>query len=258
MPLQDQLKDQLKNSYVNWLNQRITVKDLNGVFQITSPLTDRNRDRLQIYVIPDGDKLILSDDGYIVNELLMSGCDIFSSNKRTELLKVILNSYAVKLDGEVLYTNATIENFPQKKHAILQAMLAVNDMFLITQDNVTSIFLEEVENYLIENEIRYTDNVTFTGKSGFNHNFDFVIPKFKDNPERIIKSINSLTREKSESLLFAWDDTRDTRKSNSILYAFINDSEKKVSRNIISAFSEYQVKPVLWSEKNQFIKELSA
>ena len=34
-------QDQLKTSYLNWLNERITIKDINGVFQITTPLLDK-------------------------------------------------------------------------------------------------------------------------------------------------------------------------------------------------------------------------
>src|SRR5699024_805606 len=102
---------------------------------------------------------------------------------------------------------------------LLQAMLSINDMFMITNQNVISLFLEDVENFLTKNEIRYTENISFAGKSGFNHNFDFVIPHFKKQPERIIKAINNPTRDNSQSLLFAWDDTLVTRKSDAVLYA---------------------------------------
>jgi hypothetical protein len=255
MPLQDQLK----TSYISWLNQRLTMKDLdNGIIQITSPFLDRDNDRLQIYVVPDGDDLKLSDDGYILNELMMSGCNVFSSKKRMEILEVILNSHGIKRNGEELLVKTTLKSFPQKKHSLLQAMLSINDMFMTTRENVTSIFLEEVEKFLDESEARYSENVSFTGKSGFTHHFDFVIPKFKKHPERIIKVINNPTREKSESLLFSWDDTKETRRSDAVLYTFLNDSEKPISKNIISAFAEYNVKPVIWSKRKDYIKELSA
>lgn len=251
-------QDQLKTSYLNWLNQKITIKDLNGVFQITSPLIDRNNDRLQIYAIPNGDSLKLSDDGYIIDELQMSGCDVFSSGRRKEILDFILNKFGVKRKDEELFINATLEDFPQKKHFLLQAMLCVNDMFMTTRDNVTSIFLEEVENFLLTNEIRYSENISFIGKSGFTHNFDFIIPKYKKSPERIIKAINNPTRDKAESLLFSWDDTRNTRKNEAVLYAFLNDTDKKISKTILSAFAQYDVHPIPWTKKDHYIKELSA
>ena len=182
---------------------------------------------MQIYVIPDGDTLTLSDDGYIIDELQMSGCDVFSSNRRKEILDSILNKFGVKRENEELFVKATLKDFPQKKHFLLQAMLSVNDMFMTTRDNVTSIFIEEVETFLYQHDIRFTDNISFVGKSGFTHNFDFVIPKYKNTPDRVIKAINNPTREKAESLLFSWDDTKENRKSETILYAFLNDTRKK-------------------------------
>ncbi|MBW4839873.1 MAG: DUF1829 domain-containing protein [Paenibacillaceae bacterium] len=124
--------------------------------------------------------------------------------------------------------------------------------------NIQSIFWEDVENFLIMNDIRYTDNVIFTGKSGFSQKFDFVIPKSKQMGERIIQTINNPSKSKAESVLFAWEDIKNTRKSDSSLYAIINDAEKTISSDIISAFKQYDVRTILWSGRRQYINELSA
>jgi len=182
---------QLKTAYMNWLNERITIHDLDGVFQITSPFLDVNNDRLQIYVIPEGDSLKLSDDGHVINELEISGCSIFDSKKRIEILTFILNKFGVERNGNELFIRATIDTYAQKKHFLLQAMLSANDMFMTTRSNVGGIFSEEVEKFLLEKDIRYSDNISFIGKSGFTHNYDFVIPKYRNTPERMIKAINN-------------------------------------------------------------------
>ncbi len=49
---------------------------------------------------------------------------------------------------------------------------------------VLSLFYEDVVTWLDLHEIRYTPKVKFTGKSGFDHLFDFVIPKSRSSPER--------------------------------------------------------------------------
>lgn len=251
-------QDQLMDSYINWLKARISIEDLDGVYQITSPYLDVNNDRLQLYVSNEGDTLKLSDDGHVINELEMSGCSISSSKKRMEILNFILNKFGVQKNGDELYIYATIDNFAQRKHFLLQAMLSVNDMFMTTRANVTSIFLEEVERFLSENDIRFSDNVAFIGKSGFTHNFDFLISKYRDIPERIIKVINNPRRDTAESLIFAWNETRETRKSKAVMYAFLNDENRKVSDSIISAFKQYDIIPVQWSLKEEYIQELTA
>jgi hypothetical protein len=253
------LDQQLKNAYLNWLNQKITLRDLNGVIEITSPLVDRHNDYLQIYAIPKENGIILTDDGYIISDLLMSGLDIDSTKKRKEIFQTILNGYGVqRSEKDELFVEATIDDFPRKKHLLLQAMLTVNDMFMIARPNVQSIFLEDVEAFLIEYEIRYTDNISFTGKSGFSHKFEFVIPKSKFRPERIIKTINNPTRESSEQLLWAWSDTKETRKSDSTLYAILNDSDKPINTDVINALNRYDVKTILWSQRVKYIDDLSA
>lgn len=251
-------QDQLKNAYIDWLRARISIDDLDGVLQITSPYLDVNNDRLQLYVINEDNTLKLSDDGHVINELEMSGCHIANSKKRQSLLDLILNKFGVQKNGDELFVYANLENFAQKKHFLLQAMLSVNDMFMTTRENVTGIFLEEVERFLVNHEIRFSDNISFIGKSGFTHNFDFVIPKYGNAPERIIKAINNPKRDTAQSLIFSWNETRETRKSKAVMYAFLNDDERNVSHAVITAFQQYGIKTIQWSDKNQYIKELTA
>lgn len=250
----------LINAYLKWLKNNIAVRELDqGATEITTPFLDNHNDFIQIYAIKENNGLTLTDDGYIINDLLMTGVNIKSSQKRQELLKVILNAYGVKLSNhDELYVETDYKNFPQRKHMLLQAMITVNDMFMTARDTVASLFFEDVAQFLTLNDIRYTDKVTFIGRSGFNHNFDFVIPPSKKASERIVHTISNPTREKAENLLFSWNDTRETRKSNSTLFAFLNDNEKKVSSEVINALDQYEVKPVLWSERKNFIDELAA
>lgn len=251
-------QEKLRKDYINWLNDRLSIKDLDGVFEITSPFLDINNDRMQIYVVPEQNRMKLSDDGTIITELKMSGCDVTSTKHREKILTLILNKFGVSRDSDELFVYATSDNYAQRKHFLLQAMLAVNDMFMTSRHHVKNIFLEEVEQFLMQNDIRYNDDISFIGKSGFTHNFDFAIPHYKNIPERIIKVINNPNRNMTESAIFSWNETRDLRKYNSVLYAFLNDREQNVSENITNAFSEYGIKTVKWSKRKEIIKELSA
>jgi hypothetical protein len=253
------LQNTLKNSYIEWLKEKITTKNLNDAIEITSPLMDRHNDHLQIYAIPSGDTIKLTDDGYIISDLLMSGCDISTSKRRKEILNTILNSYGVQVSNDdELFVETTLEKFPQKKHMLLQAMINVNDMFMTTKETVQSIFIEDVENFFINNDIRYTENISFAGKSGFTHKFDFVIPRSKQSPERIVRTINNPNKSTVANLLFSWSDTREMRRQDTTLYTFLNNSDKKISDEVLSAFTKYDVKTVLWSEREKYITQLIA
>ncbi|MCD1262031.1 DUF1828 domain-containing protein [Paenibacillus athensensis] len=252
------LVEQLSDSYVNWLKQKITFKELENAVEITTPFMDRHNDYLQIYVQQKGTKLTLSDAGYILTDLKLSGCDVFSSPKRKKILQTILNGYGVKVSSkEELFVETTLEAFPQKKHMLVQAMMTVNDMFMTSRENVQSIFLEEVDQYLFDNDVRFVENISFTGKSGFPQTFHFAIPRSRQFPERILHALNNPTKQNSENLLFAWTETKQNRRPNSILFAVLNDSEKSIRPSIINAFHEYEIQTILWSKRNEHTAELT-
>lgn len=244
------------DAYVKWLKQKINVKDIDGVCEITTPFLDRHNDHLQIYVKRAGDTLILTDDGYTIRDLELSGFDI-GTEKRRRLLHSILNGFGVRLQGDEIIVEARTENFPQKKHNIIQAMLAVNDLFVMAPPMVTRLFKEDVEKYLRSHHIRFTPSVKFTGKSGFDQSFDFVIPASQKRPERIIRAINQPTRQSISILIFVWADTKDVRPVESTAYGVLNDTEQEVKPEIISALRQYGMKPLLWSKREEYVEELA-
>jgi hypothetical protein len=164
----------------------------------------------------------------------------------------------VRLDGEKLLLKATPENFALKKHNLIQAMLAVNDLFYLASPYVVSLFYEDVTRWLDLADIRYTPKVKFTGKSGYDHMFDFVIPRSRQQSERVVQTINNPKKDAVEALVFKWLDTRETRPSNSRLYAFLNDGDSTVSGSVAGALKNYELEPVPWSKRDDFREALAA
>ncbi len=122
-------------------------------------------------------------------------------------------------------------------------MLAVNDLFYLAQPLVQSLFYEDVIEWLDANEIRYTPEVKFTGTSGFDHNFNFVIPKSRKQPERIVQALNHPNRDKAEAFIYAWSDTRQVRDGNSSAYAILNDAEQSIAAGVEEARLGYKGQP---------------
>lgn len=247
----------LLNGYLQWLNESISLRQIDEWVEITTPFLDRHNDYLQIYIRKDNGGYILTDDGYILEDLKMSGCKI-DTEKRLALLSTMLKGFGVQNDRGILTIKTTEKSFPQKKHNILQAMLAVNDLFYLSEPIVASLFYEDVVAWLDETEIRYSPKVKFTGKSGYDHLFDFVIPKSRQEPERILQAINNPNRSQAEMLSFSWIDTKDVRAPDSKAYAILNDKERRIPEEVPTALENYGVLPLLWSKRDQYIPELSA
>lgn len=251
--------DELKNHYLNWVKEKTKFRQLEGAVEITSPLLDRNNDYLRIFATVQGDNIKLTDDGYIIDELEMSGNDVDSSPRKKELLNGILNGLGVRRgENNELFVITNQKDFPMRKHMLLQAMINVNDMFFTSRSNVKALFWEDIHDFLFDNDIPFNENISFIGKSGFNQKFDFLIPRTKKSGEKIVQTMNNPNKTNLSALLFQWEDVRLNRKPDSRLFAFLNDSDTKGIKNIVQACLQYEITPLLWSERSEALKQLSA
>jgi hypothetical protein len=250
--------ERLLDAYRAWLKDKTTLREVNGSWvEITTPYVDRHNDAMQIYARQSNGGYLLSDDRYTIHDLEASGCNL-NTVKRRDLLNITLKGFSVRLNDGALEIQATPENFPLRKHNLLQAMLAVNDLFYLSQPMVESLFLEDVIAWLDSNDVRYTPKVKFTGISGYDHMFDFVIPKSRRQPERIVEAINRPSRETAQAFIYKWTDTRGVRSLESKAYAVLNDTAQPVPLGVIDAFRNYAISPVPWSQKTESVSELAA
>jgi len=247
---------QLIDAYARWLKAKFVATEINGVCEITTPFVDRNNDLLQIYVKRTDRGFVLTDDGYILNELALSGCEI-NTPKRKQMLTVILNGFGIRQLEDKLVVEAQPSTFPQKKHDLLQAMLAVNDLFVMASPHIASFFREDVEKWLHERDIRFTPSIKITGKSGYDHFFDFVVPASRRRPERVLRAISQLSRQSASAYMFSWQDTMQMRAPASQAFAVINDIGNGHHPDAIAAMEQYQINAIPWSHRNEHVDELA-
>ena len=249
---------ELLERYVAWVRDNTALREINGGWaEITTPHLDRHNDCLQIYVKQQGDKLLLTDDGYIISDLIQSGCTL-DGDRRRALLKMTLAGFGVEEREGRLESHATPQSFPIRKHNLLQAMLAVNDLFCLAGPTVAQIFEEDVTNWLDEAGIRYIPKVKFTGRTGYDHLFPFVIPKSASQPERILQTINRPGKDAAETAVLKWIDTKDTRPSDARAFAILNDQDRRTPAGVAEALESYDIRPVFWSKRDEVLEELAA
>jgi hypothetical protein len=247
----------LMDGYHAWLKDKSALREIDQWVEITTPYLDRHNDYVQIYAKQANGGFILTDDGYTINDLEQSGCKL-ETRKRQDLLRMTLNGFGVHEEGKSLEVHASQNNFALRKHNLVQAILAVNDLFYLAVPLVTSLFYEDVVAWLEIHDVRYTPKVKFTGKTGYDHLFDFVIPKSRQEPERLIQTINRPNRDTAQAAAFSWVDTKEVRAPESRFYALLNDSDRELSPDVIEALESYDVRPVPWSERERVREELAA
>lgn len=264
----------LINQYYTWLKERTICKNMNEWVEITAPYLDRNNDYIQMYLKKTKTGYLLTDDGYTIAGLKQEGCNLDSS-KRQQLLQLILKGYGVKKYNSQLQITVTSEDdFPVCKHSLVQAILAVNDMFYMSSPYIQNLFFEDVRSWLDKSNIRYSERIIFPGLSNYNRNFDFIISKSSEQPERLIKTINKPTKNSADSIVMDWMDIKDGRQDGVRLYTFINNdtvnpsdfnttesenlNTKSAIGKVCTALKQYKIQPILWSKREEIKQELVA
>lgn len=251
----------LIDSYVDWLRQGLSVEEVGGSFELTTPFLDRHNDHLQVYATRRNGNIVLSDEGYILSDLRTSGLEV-DTPKRKLVLDSVLNGLGVRVENSQLLVEASAKNLGQRLHSLVRAMLAVNDLFVMAQPRVASFFFEDVRAFLDSHHVRYTERVKLAGRSGYDHGVDFLIPKSRSRPERIIQAIAAPKRENIFAYLWTLSDTRAARTSDSTqeaeAYAFLNDQEQSVGGDVIEALNACRVIPAVWSQRSEYVQALAA
>ena len=86
------------SNYLAWLKENIEESQIDdSTYRITMPFLDRNNDHLDLFVIQEDDHYRITDDSYIISDLAMSGLDIFGNERRSKVLKAIINSFGVSI-----------------------------------------------------------------------------------------------------------------------------------------------------------------
>lgn len=255
----------LSKAYHDWLLEEINFSTVdNNVIRIDTPFYDRHNDSLILYAVPKNNtNLMVTDGGYTLDDLEVEGISVTRSEKRKKIFLDQLTSYGVKYDTEnnFLFIDSNVEKFPNDKHRLLQAMLFTNDLFLTENKRTKSLFLEDVENYFEEHDIRALEGASFIGSAGLTHKFEFSIAgSAKRNiPDKLIKVISSPRNEMYAKVL-ATDVkyNRNVVKPNTLFYTFINNQEKEIAAPIISLMTTEEIQVIPFTEREKFASELGA
>jgi len=143
------LKEKFIENYLTWLKANVFINEIEKEkkWVINSPFLDRHNDYIEIYIIKNSeDNFILTDDGFVYDDLLASGCEPTNSPKRKELFKLNLIGFGVNFNDKTheIFLETNMAEIGKHKHKLAQAMLAIGDMFMLASHNVSSIFKEDL------------------------------------------------------------------------------------------------------------------
>jgi hypothetical protein len=244
----------LINDYYIWLkNKTVIIPDAKTKWvAIQTPFIGLFNDTIEMYAQKQDSKIVLSDNGETFHNLDLVGSSLNRTGERRNIAERILLNYGIQLKNNELITEASEQNFSQKKHNFLSAIMELNDLYVLSTSNVSSIFKEDVRTYLDEKNIIYTPDFISKGSTGLEFMFDFQIAG--KNSELVIKSFNTINKQSLSSFLFSWDDIKSVRekvsKKDVIAIAIINDEEKPIKDQFLEALNAKNANYIIWSKRH--------
>ncbi|WP_374027696.1 DUF1828 domain-containing protein [Bdellovibrio bacteriovorus] len=241
--------------YLEWLVKHTSVESEGEWQEVTLPFLDRHNDHIQIYIKRSvAGEFIFSDGGATLSNLTMSG--FTKTQRRAQILGTILRGFDTKLnENNQIWTQASSENIGYKFQSFLQTILSTDNLGYFSEENVKSMFFEDVSAWLSQNEISYISGKEFKGKSGYTVDFPFYIPGKAKTLPSVIQLIGN-PKVPFKPLLFEWIDSEASR-GRAQSFTIINDDQIKPSKKLFQAFEKYEIEPILWSERDVLLKRIS-
>ena len=127
--------DDFIGKYLDWIKNNSTQTMIGEYSEISTPFVDAHNDQIRFYIMKSKGGYILTDDGYVINDLEMCGCDV-KSPKRKQMMMQIAEAIGVTIKSNCIIVEASEHDIARKQHIMIQAMLKITDMFLTTSSRV--------------------------------------------------------------------------------------------------------------------------
>jgi len=242
----------LIDEYTKWIRDNTILRTVSsGWTEINTPFLDRHNDGIQIYVRKIGDKLELTDDGYTLSDLEISGCELRTDRQRSFLNKILNSNDITNREGKLSMTFGSRE-FPARKLEFITALQQIGDLYITSRNNVYSLFSDEVALWF-ESKNRYPIRYhSVSGIDGAKYNIDFIFPKKgRDSLETALQAIGNPDRNVvSYHTLMKRELTRDID-----IYLILRDEDigDRKFREMQSIAKTGDVELIRWSEKDDYI-----
>lgn len=269
--------------YLGWLRQELLAQPVDHGCELTTPFLDRHRDQLQIYATRQNGCVILSDAGYAVSELRTAGIEIENTPGKAAI-ETLLKGFGVALRNRELVVEASPENIGEQMNSLVQAMLSLDDLSRLASLDTkapprgqavlpifgyreestrlpaisSSEFEQGVRHFFAEKGIECIAAPQLRGHSNFEYSVDFLIPETKHAPVRYIQLVANPSKRSTKDVLLMVLDTREARSADSRFLVFLNDVRRKVDTDLLEPLAAYDVTPVRWTEREEYLEQLAA
>ena len=202
------------------------------------------------------------DNGKIIKDGIKTAIIGKPNAGKSSLLNAILKEDRAIVTALAGTTRDTIEEFVQNKHNFISAIIEISDLHVLATHKISSMFTEDVKNFLKEQGIISTPHFIIEGSTKLSFTFDFLIASY--DKEIVLRTFNSLNNNNVPNFLFCWEDVKGPRESLSGKelkgLVFVNDEISNPKKEFLDAIKSKGADYILWSDRHapNNIKKISA
>lgn len=245
--------DEIIGTYLETLRGEFKCIKGDEFVRIITPYLYPDNDLIEVFVQEKSpDSFIVTDLGETLRHLHSQGFDVFSTTKRKFLYETITSRANLKAMKGELVRETTPDKLGEAIFDVISTSKALGDLIYTSTAYEPAVFIQEVEAFLKENDIRYEKNIPVTGLTGKKYHINFKVFNHQESLMEILSPKSKLgIRIKVDATFRIWYDIDKQARKFSVL----NDVDfvwKDPDIRILNEVSEI----ILWSKKEKILQFL--
>lgn len=234
---------------------------VNQYIRIRTPFLYPDGDIVDIFFQQNGDQLILTDLGETLRWLRMQTTTVRRSKKQDRLIADITMNHNVEVyRGMLLVRVRNLSELGANVMRLAQAILRVSDIWFTMRNQAFESIADEVQEFLVQNQIKHERDAKVIGRSLRTWNIDF----HTFHPHRtayiaVLSTANSsAARRLTDSAVARWIDLANYQASQGIRFISLFDDSSNVWQDYSFKQLEELSEIILWSRPESLLEQLIA
>lgn len=250
---EDQIKPPLERAF----SEAIKITEDNGDCHLIVPFERADRDAIELWVINQGDKYLITDEGETYGMLYLSNINL-DQERRAKRLSAIKERFDLDKARREVQIRTTEEHLGERILDAIQAIQAISYLSYTRQKYSITDFRSDVGDLLTEEGFYYTPNQPVEGYSE-EHIIDFNIHEQAQPTylETIHSENASSAKNMARRTAFKWSDIREVSNKAKMISVLDNENGEfdAETETILENWSDAYVP---WSNRDQLASVITA
>jgi hypothetical protein len=214
--------EEIIGNYISQLKGEFAcIPTLDNRIRLITPYLYPDHDRIELFIRPTGDDVVVSDLGETLRYLDTAGMEIIGYPKRQFKANRITEGLGVQMERGTILKRGKVSAIGELVFDVVTACKAVSDLVYSGKAYEPAVFDEEVKDFLASENINAEMRVPIVGQSTSDYKVDLRV--YVDQTESLIATISPKSpagaTSRVDHVIRMWGDVNDSREK----YTLYND-----------------------------------